>query len=155
MDAVHEWVVSRGGADQCGPRPSPFSAISGFADVLAGLIAHGGFTVAERDDRLVGVLAMADAPPDEVPADRLPAGAAFVHFVMSDRGAAGRGVGRLLLAEAKRRASHLSAPAVALGTGRVALPCQRYARPMATAWSGITTATGRGRLFRPRCVCLS
>ena len=112
MDSVSLWLADNGLGQQWGE--TPFSQIPGFSDRLAVWVAQGALTVAVRDGRIVGAMALAaSAPP--LPGDiRVPKGAWFVHTVLSERGKEGRGIGAALLDRAERLAQEASAPAVAL-----------------------------------------
>jgi GNAT superfamily N-acetyltransferase len=112
MDSVLDWLVAHGRSEQWGT--VPFSRIPGFSERFAGWVSQGVVTVAERDGKCVGLLAMAPAVPPRIPGGLVPEGSTFVHTVMSDRGPDGHGVGSALMAEAERRARDDKAPAVAL-----------------------------------------
>ncbi|WP_101785056.1 GNAT family N-acetyltransferase [Nonomuraea indica] len=112
MDSVQAWLVARGRPEQWGT--VPFSRIPGFPGRVAGWAREGVITLAERDGRCVGMLAAAPGVPPRIPAGTVPGGSMFIHTVLTDRGADGRGVGTALLAEAERLAVAHGAPALAL-----------------------------------------
>ncbi|MDO3703403.1 GNAT family N-acetyltransferase [Micromonospora sp. C28SCA-DRY-2] len=112
MDSVLEWLVARGRPEQWGT--IPFSRLPGFPERLADWVSQGVVTMAERDGRCVGLLAMAPTVPQRIPPGLVPEGSMFVYTVLSSRGPDGRGVGSTLLAEAERRARAGRAPALAL-----------------------------------------
>lgn len=112
MDSVHAWLIARGRSEQWGT--VPFSRIPGFPGRVADWARQGAITLAERDGRLVGALAVGPAVPPRIPAGAVPDGAMFVHTVLTDRGPDGRGAGTALLREAERLAREHGAPALAL-----------------------------------------
>lgn len=112
MDAVLKWLVAQGRPRQWGT--VPFSRRPGFPGRVTGWASQGVITIAERDGKCVGLLAVAPAVPPRIPADVVPSGSLFIHTVMTDRGPGGRGVGSSLLAHAERLAISHGAPALAL-----------------------------------------
>jgi hypothetical protein len=95
VDGVVAWLVTRGRPGQWGARP--LSGHAGFRDRTAAGIAAGLVTVAVRDGAVVGAILLDRVAPAYVPAGLVPPGALYVHTLVSDRGPAGVGAGRLLL----------------------------------------------------------
>ncbi|GAA3837517.1 hypothetical protein GCM10022226_69520 [Sphaerisporangium flaviroseum] len=112
MDSVLEWLVACGRPEQWGT--VPFSQIPGFPERVTDWASQGVITLAERNGKCVGLLALAPLVPPRIPTGLVPEGSMFVHTVMSDRGPDGRDVGSTLLDEAEHRARTLKAPALAL-----------------------------------------
>ena len=112
MDGVLDWLVAHGRSEQWGT--VPFSEIPDFPENVGGWVKQGVITLAERNGRCVGLLAVAPLIPPRIPAGLLPAGTFFIQTVMSDRGPDGQGVGSALMDEAERLARQSQAPALAL-----------------------------------------
>jgi hypothetical protein len=95
VDGVVAWLLARGRSGQWGARP--VSEHAGFRDRTAAGVAAGQVTVAVRDGAGVGAILLDRVLPAYVPAGLVPPGALYVHTLVSDRGPAGTGAGRLLL----------------------------------------------------------
>jgi GNAT superfamily N-acetyltransferase len=108
VDSVVAWLVARGRSAQWGADPA--SASPAFRERTAQAIAAGVVTVAVRDDVLVGGLLLTDSQPDYLPAGLVPDDALYVHTLVSDRTAAGKGAGALLLDHARSRAEAAGVP---------------------------------------------
>lgn len=112
METVQRWLSDQDRTEQWGS--TPFTRIPGFTERFARWVDQGVITVAERNGRAVGVMAAAPAVPSQVPSGTAPEGSLFIHTVLTDRDAPGRGVGAVLMAEAERQARRIEAPAIAL-----------------------------------------
>lgn len=95
MDRVVAWLVARGRSGQWGSRP--LSEATGYREHTAAAVTAGRVTVAVRDGAVVGAVTLDRTTPAFVPAGLLPEGALYVHALVSDRTAAGLGIGQLLL----------------------------------------------------------
>lgn len=107
-DGVVAWLVARGRSAQWGAEP--LSASPAFRDRTTQAVEAGLVTVAVRDGAVVGAILLADSHPDYVPAGLIPAGALYVHTLISDRTPAGRGAGTLLLDHARASAAEAGVP---------------------------------------------
>lgn len=116
LDHVIAWLVSRGRPGQWGTRAA--SERPEIRQRTEALVAAGAVTVAEREGRVVGALAVSTEAPPYVPAAHVPPDALYVLQVTSRRDAAGRGAGRLLMERAE---------ALARGDGRTTLALDHWA----------------------------
>lgn len=98
FDRATEWLVARGRADQWGHAPQ--STNPHRVAQITGFVEAGGLWVAEADadGRVVGALSVGAATPYVPPVDEPEL---YVQLLISDRAAAGQGIGADLLTHAR------------------------------------------------------
>ncbi|WP_239082428.1 GNAT family N-acetyltransferase [Actinoplanes teichomyceticus] len=111
LDGAVRWLSARGRTGQWGAEP--LSESRRLTALIAGIAADGGLHLAVRGDRVVGALGIGQPPAYVHPA---PEPELYIVLLVTDRDHAGQGIGRRLLAYARRLA-------VASGAGLLRVDC--------------------------------
>lgn len=107
-DGAVAWLVEQGRTGQWGTKS--WSDNPERAATITERLTSTEFSVAEIHGEIAGALAVAGKPHDYIPAIDEPE--LYVHFLITKREYAGRGVGAALLDRAKERARELGAAVV-------------------------------------------
>jgi GNAT superfamily N-acetyltransferase len=99
LDRATEWLVANGRADQWGTQPH--STNPSRVEQIAAFAEANGLRIAETDGRPVGALSVGDAMP-YIPSVDEPE--LYVQLLVTERAAAGRGIGAALLDHARSAA---------------------------------------------------
>lgn len=111
LDGAVEWLTARGRPGQWGTEP--LSESRRLTTLISEIAADGGLYLAARGDRAVGALGIGQPPTYVSPA---PEPELYVVLLVTDRKHSGEGLGRQLLAYARRLA-------VASGAGLLRVDC--------------------------------
>jgi GNAT superfamily N-acetyltransferase len=111
LDGAVAWLTARGRTGQWGSEP--LSDSRRLTTLIAGIAADGGLHLAVRGDAVVGALGVGQ-PPEYVSPAAEPE--LYIVLLVTDRDHAGEGLGRRLLAYARRLA-------VASGAGVMRVDC--------------------------------
>ncbi|WIM93714.1 GNAT family N-acetyltransferase [Actinoplanes oblitus] len=111
LDGAVRWLTARGRPGQWGT--APLSESRRLTTLISGIAADGGLHLAVRGEDVVGALGIGQ-PPSYV--DPAPEPELYVVLLVTDREYAGQGLGRRLLAYARRLA-------VASGAGLLRVDC--------------------------------
>ena len=95
-DRAVAWLVARGQTMQWGTEP--VSARPGSHERALAWATSSDLRVAEIDGQAVGISLIGDTPPSHVPATALPE--SYLHFLLTDRDHAGKGIGTDLVRRA-------------------------------------------------------
>ena len=121
-DKAIAWMVGRGQSQQWGTEPA--SGQLRHREMVAEWAGGSGLRIAELDGRPVGASVIVDLPPAHVPPTLLRE--TYLLFLVSDRDAAGRGIGAKLVGKA-------AADARAKGSEVLRVDCWADA-PALVAW---------------------
>ncbi|GAA0593606.1 GNAT family N-acetyltransferase [Kribbella sandramycini] len=99
LDKATEWLVARGRTDQWGTEPHSTSERR--INQITGFAAERQLWIAEDAGRVVGALAIGPAQPPVPPVDEPEV---YVRLLVTDREAAGSGIGGVLLDHARQLA---------------------------------------------------
>lgn len=99
-DAAITWLVERGQTRQWGMEPA--SSRERVREIVSGWLARPGARIAELDGDVVGASVIGSRRPEHVPPTPLPE--TYLHFLISDRAHAGKGIGAELVRGAAREA---------------------------------------------------
>ena len=106
-DRAVAWLVARGQTMQWGTEP--VSERPGSRERALAWATSSMMRVAELDGEAVGISVIGDVPPSHVPAIALPE--TYLHFLLTDRDHAGRGIGgelvRRAVADAREAGSEI------------------------------------------------
>lgn len=111
LDGAVRWLDARGRPGQWGTEP--LSRSDRLTTLIAGIAADGGLHLAVRGTRVVGALGVGQPPAYVAPAAEPEL---YIVLLVTDRESTGQGLGRRLLAYARRLA-------VASGAGVVRVDC--------------------------------
>jgi GNAT superfamily N-acetyltransferase len=100
LDGAVQWLVARGRQGQWGAEP--FSAKPDRVALVQQWAAGGGLRIAETEDAPAGAMVLGPAP-SYVPAASEPE--VYVQLLVTARSHAGRGIGRVLLGQARAEAA--------------------------------------------------
>ncbi|BCY12343.1 GNAT family N-acetyltransferase [Actinoplanes sp. L3-i22] len=111
LDGAVEWLTARGRSGQWGTEP--LSASRRLTTLVDDIAADGGLYLAVRGDTAVGAIGVGQPPAYVDPATEHEL---YIVLLVTDRAQAGRGIGRKLLAHARRLA-------VVSGAGLLRVDC--------------------------------